>query len=117
VSFLHSDSPPDKADVMNRPQCRYAQPVRRWSSFTSLCNNICNHDQPALQTQPNLARVSVSIGHRATKTRKALTVKCELDTNKYPKEIKVSDEELRQVNIVRDEHHGKWNYAIQPKSA
>lgn len=53
----------------------------------------------------------------STKTRTGLTVKCELDTNKYPKGIKVSDKELRQVNIVHDEFHGEWNYAIHPQSA
>jgi len=52
----------------------------------------------------------------STTTRTGLTVKCELDTNKYPKGIKVSDEELRQVNIIRDEFHGEWNYAIHPQS-
>jgi transposase len=50
----------------------------------------------------------------STTTRAGLTVKCELDTNKYPKGIKTTDEELRQVNIIRDEFHGEWNYAIQP---
>jgi hypothetical protein len=52
----------------------------------------------------------------STKTRTGLTVKCELDTKKYPKGIKVSDEKLRQVNIVRDKFHGEWNYAIHPQS-
>jgi transposase len=52
----------------------------------------------------------------STTTRTGLTVKCELDTNKYPKGIKVSDKELRQVNIVRDEFHGEWNYALHPQS-
>ena len=53
----------------------------------------------------------------ATTTRTGLIVKCELDTKKYHKGIKVSDEELRQVNMVRDEFHGEWNYAILPQSA
>jgi len=48
----------------------------------------------------------------STTTRKGLAVQCILDTNKYPKGIKVTDEELRQVNIIRDEFHGEWNYAI-----
>jgi transposase len=52
----------------------------------------------------------------STTTRTGLTVKCELDTNQHPKGIKVSDDELRQVNIVRDEFHGEWNYAIHPQS-
>jgi len=53
----------------------------------------------------------------STTTRTGLTVKCELDTKKYPKGIKVSDQELRQVNIVRDDFHGEWNYAIHPQCA
>ena len=53
----------------------------------------------------------------STTTRTGLTVKGELDTNKYPKGIKVTDEEMRQVKIIRDEFHGEWNYAIQPDFA
>jgi hypothetical protein len=52
----------------------------------------------------------------STTTRTGLTVKCELDTKKYPKGIKVTDEELQQVKIIRDEFHGEWNYAIHPNS-
>ncbi|MDA8139895.1 MAG: ISAzo13 family transposase [Desulfobacteraceae bacterium] len=53
----------------------------------------------------------------STKTRTGLTVKCELDTKKYPKGIKVSDEQLRQLNIIRDEFHGEWNYSMHPQPA
>jgi transposase len=52
-----------------------------------------------------------------TKTKTGLTVACKLDTNKYPKGIKISDEELRRVNILRDEFHGEWNYEIRPNAA
>ena len=50
----------------------------------------------------------------STTTRTGLTVKCELDTNSYTKGIKVTDGELGQVNIIRDEFHGEWNYSIHP---
>jgi hypothetical protein len=53
----------------------------------------------------------------STTTRKGLTVKCELDTKKYTKGIKVTDKELKQVNIIRDEFHGEWNYSIHPISS
>jgi transposase len=53
----------------------------------------------------------------STTTRTGLTVNCQLDTNKYTKGIKVTDHELRRVNIIRDEFHGEWNYAIHPDSA
>jgi len=51
----------------------------------------------------------------STTTRTGLKVNCELDTKKYPKGIKVSDEELNQLKIDRDEFHGEWNYSIRPQ--
>ncbi len=51
----------------------------------------------------------------AVTTKKGLTVKCRLDTNKYPKGTVVTDEQLAAVNITRDDFHGEWNYTIQPR--
>lgn len=51
----------------------------------------------------------------ATTNRKGLKVHCSLDTNTYPTGIKVSDKELKDVNIVRNDFHGEWNYAIHPR--
>jgi hypothetical protein len=53
----------------------------------------------------------------STTTRTGLTVRCELDTNKYPKGIKITDNELKQVHIIRDQFHGEWNYTIKPYSS
>jgi len=50
----------------------------------------------------------------STTTRTGLTVRCELDTNKYPKGIRITDKELKQVHIIRDPFHGEWNYTIKP---
>ncbi len=51
----------------------------------------------------------------ATKTKTGLKVGCMLDSNKYPKGIKVSDDEINDVKLVRDDFHGEWNYTIFPK--
>lgn len=50
----------------------------------------------------------------STTTSKGLKVQCQLDSNTYPKGIKVSDEELAQVNLDRQQFHGEWNYVISP---
>ncbi len=50
----------------------------------------------------------------ATTTRTGLTVRCELDSNAYPKGIVVSDREIAEINITRDAFHGEWNYTISP---
>jgi len=52
----------------------------------------------------------------ATKTRKGLVVRCEMDTNRYPTGIKVSDEEMAALNITRNQFHGEWNYTIAPRA-
>jgi len=50
----------------------------------------------------------------ATTTEKGLRVQCKLDTDQYPVGLKVPDEELELINIIRDEFHGEWNYTILP---
>lgn len=51
----------------------------------------------------------------ATTTKKGLKVKCELDTNIYPKGIQISKKQMEQLNIHLDEFHGEWNYTIKPR--
>jgi len=51
----------------------------------------------------------------STTTRTGLSVRCELDTKAYPQGIVVSDEAMAAINILRDEFHGEWNYAIRPR--
>ena len=50
-----------------------------------------------------------------TTTKPGLTIQAELDTGRYPTGIQVSDEDLAQVCMEREEFHGEWNYRISPK--
>ena len=52
------------------------------------------------------------IGH--VRTASGLRIKAELDTNRYPMGIKVSDAVLASVRLERAEFHGDWNYTILP---
>lgn len=52
----------------------------------------------------------------ATTTRKGLKVRAQLDTNPYPKGIKVSDDEFASIRLARDDFHGEWNYTITPNT-
>jgi hypothetical protein len=51
-----------------------------------------------------------------TTTVKGLKVTCRLDRRKYPVGRKVSDEEMKHVNLERHKFHGDWNYTIRPQS-
>ena len=52
---------------------------------------------------------------KATTTKEGLTVEASLDENEYPSGIKVSDEEMANLNLDRDEFHGEWNYTLKPR--
>ena len=46
----------------------------------------------------------------ATTTSAGLSVHAELDSRTYQAGIKLSDEDMAQVNMLRDKFHGDWNY-------
>ena len=50
-----------------------------------------------------------------TTTAKGLKVKCRLDRRKYPTGRRISDEEMKLINMERNKFHGEWNYTIKPK--
>ncbi len=52
-----------------------------------------------------------------TTTAKGLKVICRLDRRKYPTGRKVTDEEMKGVNLERNKFHGEWNYTIHPWTA
>jgi hypothetical protein len=50
----------------------------------------------------------------SVRTSSGLYVKAKLDTHTYPTGIEVTDSELEDCNIIRDDFHGDWNYTIVP---
>ncbi|OHE04714.1 ISAzo13 family transposase [Sulfurimonas sp. RIFOXYB12_FULL_35_9] len=47
-----------------------------------------------------------------TKTKTGLKVKAKIDQKKYPIGIKVSEQEMENINITKHKFHGDWNYTI-----
>jgi transposase len=52
-----------------------------------------------------------------TRTKTGLTVKCVLDESKYEPGRKVSEGEMKSLNIKRSDFHSEWNYTIFPRNA
>ena len=48
----------------------------------------------------------------STKTKTGLKVKAKIDKRKYPIGVKVTDGDMRKVNLKKDTFHGEWNYKI-----
>jgi len=89
--------------------------------------------QPSLRHAPTAQRPDIqAVAHRTsvlsrynqvivdlisnTQTDTGLTVRCELDTKPYPKGVTVSDQDMADINLVRDAFHGDWNYTIRPRN-
>ena len=67
--------------------------------------------------RPLLDRVTVVTLIGNTKTKTGLTITARLDDKRYAKGRKVSDQELRSLNLKRDPFHGEWNYSIVPQTS
>ena len=53
----------------------------------------------------------------ATTTKAGLKVESALDTRSYQKGIKVSNAEMKRLNITGDQFHPEWNYSITPRQS
>lgn len=50
----------------------------------------------------------------STSTQTGLTVQCSLDMAEYKSGIKVDDDVIDRINLVRNDFRGDWNYTISP---
>ena len=121
-SGAQSHSHPDHIDA-GRPQklanelqiairvCHFPPGTSKWNKiehrlFSYVSLNWRGRPLESLQVIIDL------IGSTTTST--GLKVYARLDPREYEKGIKVTDAELAEVNIIRDEFHPDWNYTIHP---
>jgi Rhodopirellula transposase DDE domain len=53
-----------------------------------------------------------------TTTSTGLTIEAELDTRAYPTGIRITDEQMRELNLTKHNFHGSdWNYTLEPRTA
>ena len=52
----------------------------------------------------------------STTTKTGLKVNAQIDLDKYPNGIKITDAHLRMIDISKNEFHGEWNYTINPQN-
>jgi hypothetical protein len=94
--------------------CHYPPGTSKWNKIEHrlFCHITRNWQGVPLET---LEIVVNLIG--ATKTREGLEVHAWIDSRKYEKGIKVTEEELKDVQIKRRKFHGEWNYEICPQKS
>jgi transposase len=92
--------------------CHYPPGTSKWNKIEHrvFCHITRNWQGTPLET---IEIVVESIG--ATTTETGLEVHAWLDEGTYEKGRKVSDQELAECKIKRNEYHGEWNYEIHPR--
>jgi len=51
----------------------------------------------------------------ATTTKSGLKIKAFLDTNNYKTGVKISDKQMKKLNLNPHNLHPRWNYTIRPR--
>jgi hypothetical protein len=102
------------ADLVGFPisVCHFPPGTSKWNKIE---HRLFSHLTRNWRGRPLESRAVVVNLIGQTTTREGLEVRAELDTGRYTKGIKVTDDELGGVRITRDEFHGEWNYTIAPK--
>lgn len=91
--------------------CHYPPGTSKWNRIE---HKLFCHITQTWRGRPLTSRQTVVELIASTTTKTGLTVRCELDTQTYPKGIKVTDAEMATLNIKRDIFHPEWNYSISP---
>jgi hypothetical protein len=93
--------------------CHYPPGTSKWNKIE---HRLFCHITQNWRGKPLTSRMAIVELIAATSTTTGLTVRCQLDTRQYEKAIKVTDEELRNINIERNPFHPDWNYTIHPRT-
>jgi hypothetical protein len=102
------------ADLLGFPisVCHFPPGTSKWNKIE---HRLFSHLTRNWRGRPLESRAVVVNLIGQTTTREGLEVQAELDAGRYRKGIRVTDDELDQVRITREEFHGEWNYTISPK--
>ena len=92
--------------------CHFPPGTSKWNKiehrlFSSISINWRAKPLTSLETIIEL------ISH--TTSKEGLTVTAVKDTQTYPTGIKVTDDELKSLHLIRDAFHGEWNYTFKPQ--
>ena len=87
------------------------------SKWNKIEHRLFCHITQTWRGRPLVDRMAVVELIAATTTKAGLKVASAIDTANYQKGIKVSNAEMKTLNIQGDAFHPEWNYTIRPRSA
>ena len=93
--------------------CHFPPGTSKWNKIE---HRLFCHITNNWRGRPLLSRQVVVNLIGSVTTAEGLQVRAMPNENTYDAGIKVTDAELAEVAIARDEFHGEWNYRITPKA-
>jgi transposase len=90
--------------------CHYPPGTSKWNKIE---HKLFSYISKNWRGRPLLDMATVVNLISNTKTTKGLQVRCVVDEREYTKGIKISDKELKLLNITPHDFHGEWNYTIK----
>ena len=93
--------------------CHFPSGTSKWNKIEHrlFCHITRNWQGVPLETLEIVINLIAS-----TRTETGLEVHDYLDENDYPDKLKVTDDQLAEVQIVRNKFHSEWNYEIHPRN-
>ena len=104
------------ANELNRTihVCHFPPGTSKWNKIE---HRMFSYISENWRGRPLITRETVVNLIGNTNTKKGLEIQAQLDENVYEKGIKVSDEEMKNLHIEKEEFHGEWNYRILPQKS
>ena len=85
------------------------------SKWNKIEHRLFCHITQNWRGRPLTDRVAVVELIGATTTKAGLKVECALDQRTYQKGIRISDAEMKRLDITGDTFHPEWNYTVRPR--
>jgi hypothetical protein len=93
--------------------CHFPPGTSKWNKIE---HRMFCHVTENWRSRPLESRAVVVNLIASTRTEKGLAIQAEIDDTFYPTGIKIPDEDMTKLAIIRDEFHGEWNYKIYPRN-
>ena len=92
--------------------CHFPPGTSKWNKIE---HKMFSYISENWRGRPLITKETVVKLISGTRTKKGLEIRSMLDENIYEKGIKITDDEMTRINIVKSKFHGEWNYKILPQ--
>jgi len=92
--------------------CHFPPGTSKWNKIE---HRLFSHIAMNWRGKPLMSLVAIVSLIGSTRTSVGLRVWSEIDRNKYPSGVAISDEQMASIRLQSHRFHGDWNYTIHPR--